>query len=46
MDSRILSSLARPTESMSWVQLGALTMFVLTVAFAWRQVTHMIMDEI
>lgn len=40
------SSLKQPSDAMSWTQLAAATVFVLVVAFAWRQVTLMIMREL
>lgn len=42
----ITSALSAPMTGMSWAQLAAVVVFVLAVAFAWRQVTHFIMGEI
>lgn len=42
----VASSLSAPSQSMSWTQLAAATVFVLVVAIAWRQITLMIMREI
>jgi hypothetical protein len=43
---KIASALSTPTKNTSWVQLAAATIFVITVALAWRQVTFFIMREI
>jgi hypothetical protein len=42
----MMDTLSRPSGSMSWIQLGAATIFVLVVAVAWRQVTLYITREI
>lgn len=39
-------TLKTPSDTMSWTQLAAATVFVLVVAFGWRQVTLMIMREL
>lgn len=44
--TRIGNALTRPSDGMSWTQLAAATVLVLTVAVAWRQVTLFIMREI
>lgn len=44
--TRIGNALVRPSDSMTWTQLIAATVLVLTVAVAWRQVTLFIMREI
>lgn len=41
----IMDTLRRPGGSMTWTQLGAATVFVITVAIAWRQITFYIMRE-
>lgn len=46
MLGRIASSLSSPGGSLTWAQLAAATVFVITVAIAWRQVTLYIMREI
>jgi hypothetical protein len=46
MLSRVFSSLSAPSGGMSWKQLAAATVFVITVALLWRQVTLFIMREI
>lgn len=46
MLGRVWSSLATPPSGVSWVQLGAATVFILAVALAWRQVTAYILREI
>lgn len=40
------NTLQRPSDSMTWRQLAAATVFVIVVAVAWRQVVLMVMDEI
>jgi hypothetical protein len=44
--SNVGTSLAAPSQSMSWVQLFAAVGFVMVAAVAWRQVTLMIMNEL
>lgn len=34
------SAVTKPSESMSWMQLAAATIFVVVVLFAWRQVVY------
>lgn len=46
MLGRLMSSLSAPGSGLSWTQLAAATVFVITVAIAWRQVTFHIMREI
>ncbi len=46
MLSDMVDRLKTPTASMSWLQLGAATAFVIVVALMWRQVVLMIMKEI
>jgi hypothetical protein len=46
MLSNIMTALNKPTPNMSWLQLGAATVFVLVVIVMWRQVVLYIMDEI
>ena len=46
MLGNLMDSLAAPSKSMTWTQLGAATIFVIAVAVAWRQVTLYIMREI
>jgi hypothetical protein len=41
----VMDSLARPSNSMSWAQLAAATVFVLVVMVGWRQITFYIMRE-
>lgn len=43
---RIGSALKTPSDTMSWLQLGAATVFVVAVLFMWRQVTLAIMQEL
>ncbi len=45
MIGKVMDTLAEPSPSMSWAQLAGATVFVITVAIAWRQVVHFIMDE-
>jgi hypothetical protein len=40
------AALKAPAQGLTWLQLAAATVFVIVVAFAWRQVTHFIMGEI
>jgi hypothetical protein len=46
MLGKMIDGLKTPSQSMTWQQLAATTVFVLTVAIAWRQVTLYIMREI
>lgn len=46
MLGRMMTSLSAPSGGMTWTQLAAATIFVLTVIIAWRQVTFFIMREI
>lgn len=46
MLSNITKSLQAPSQSMTWTQLAGATVFVITVALLWRQVTLYIMREI
>lgn len=46
MLSEMIDRLKTPTGSMSWLQLGAATVFVIVVALMWRQVMLMLMKEI
>lgn len=45
MLGNVMDSLGRPSNSMSWTQLAAATVFVLVVAVGWRQITFYIMRE-
>ena len=40
------TTLAAPSKNFTWTQLAGMTVFVLVVAVAWRQVTLMIMREL
>jgi hypothetical protein len=40
------ATLKAPATGLSWLQLAAAVVFVIVVAFMWRQVTHFIMGEI
>jgi hypothetical protein len=40
------TALKAPATGLTWLQLAAATVFVIVVAFMWRQVTHFIMGEI
>ena len=44
--SETAASLKTPFASMTWTQLAAVTVFVLTVALGWRQVVLFIGQEI
>jgi hypothetical protein len=44
--SQIGATLSRPSQSMTWSQLAASTVFVLIVLIAWRQVTLMLLREL
>lgn len=44
--SRIGAAIKAPSDNMSWLQLGAATVFVIVVAIMWRQVTLAIMQEL
>lgn len=44
--TQIGATLSRPSQSMTWSQLAAATMFVLVVIIAWRQVTLMLLREL
>lgn len=44
--TRIGGAISRPSQGMTWPQLGAAVVFVLVVALMWRQVTLYIMREI
>lgn len=46
MFTRLTAALQAPSANLSWLQLGAASIFVLTVALMWRQVTLIIMREI
>lgn len=45
MLGNVMDSLQRPSQGMTWTQLGAAVVFVLVVAVAWRQITFYIMRE-
>jgi hypothetical protein len=40
------TSLRAPSQSLSWTQLAAATVFVMVVAIAWRQIIHMIVHTV
>lgn len=42
----MMDRLKSPTSSMTWTQLAGATVFVIIVAFMWRQVTLFIMKEL
>ncbi len=44
--TRIGAALKAPSDNMTWLQLGAATIFVVAVLFMWRQVTLAIMEEL
>lgn len=44
--TRIGAALKAPSDTMSWTQLAAATVFVAVVIVMWRQVTLYIMREI
>lgn len=46
MLGRMREALKQPGATMSWTQLAGVTIFVLTVALLWRQVTLYIMREL
>ena len=46
MLSQIMDRLKTPTSNMSWSQLAAATVFVIVIAIAWRQVVHMITNDV
>ncbi len=46
MLGKVMDSIHAPAPGMSWIQLGAATIFVLVVAVGWRQVTLYIMREL
>lgn len=46
MLAKLVTSLSAPSKTMSWTQLAGATVFVITVALMWRQVTLYIMREI
>lgn len=45
MLSKIFESLSSPGGGLTWTQLAGATIFVITVAIMWRQVTFFIMRE-
>jgi len=46
MLSRIGASLAQPSQGMTWMQLAAASVFVVTVLIMWRQVIKWGMGEL
>lgn len=45
MLGKMMDSISKPSGSMSYAQLAAATIFVITVALAWRQVVAYILRE-
>ena len=45
MLSHMMDALKAPSANMSWVQLGAATIFVVVVLILWRQVVLYIAEE-
>jgi len=46
MLSRVSAALSRPSDTMSWGQLAAAAVFVVTVLLMWRQVIRWGMNEL
>lgn len=46
MLSRVAASLSQPSQTMTWRQLAAASVFVVTVLVMWRQVIKWGMNEL